>query len=133
MPITKTTIQSSQKIEVINVTEQLAQLISHIQDGLALLSTPHTTAALILSEDDDELRADLIRTAEQLFANLRPFKHNRNNNPNTEAHLFSSIAGTSLTIGIEQGKLALGTYQNILFVELDGPKRREIHCKIISG
>ncbi len=116
--------------EVISVTESMAALCATIRDGFALFYIPHTTAALIICEDDAELRNDIIKTATTMFAHLRPFKHIRNNNPNTEAHLFSCMAGTHVMVAIENGKLDLGTYQNLLFIELDGPKKREIRCKV---
>lgn len=124
------TLHSSAKTEMIAVTEALAALCQDVEDGFALFYTPHTTAALILCEDDAELRDDIVKAAETMFAPLRPFTHIRNNNPNTEAHLFSAIAGTQVMVAIEHGRLDLGTYQNLLFIELDGPKRREIRCKV---
>jgi secondary thiamine-phosphate synthase enzyme len=119
--------------EVINVTEQLGAVVHGIEHGLALYYTPHTTAALLLCEDDVELRQDLLRVAATLFAGGRPFSHVRNNNPNAEAHLLSALGGSSLSVAIQNGKLDLGAYQNILFFELDGPKRREIRCQIIAA
>lgn len=124
-------IQTHARIEVIAVTTELAALCAGVDDGIALFYTPHTTAALILCEDDAELRADIARTAESLYAPLRPFQHVRNNNPNAEAHLFSAMAGTQLAVAVEAGRLDLGTYQNVLFIELDGPKTREIRCKVV--
>jgi secondary thiamine-phosphate synthase enzyme len=131
--IQTTTIQTHGKTDVINVTVQAAQLIGAVTDGIALFSVPHTTAALLLCEDDEELRADLVKAAESLLAPLRPFRHNRNNNPNAEAHLISSLAGATLTVAIENGKLELGTYQNVLLLEMDGPKQRVLRCKVIQG
>jgi secondary thiamine-phosphate synthase enzyme len=131
--ITRTVIQTSKKTEVLNVTEQLAGLIGDVAQGLVWFSVPHTTAALILCEDDEELRDDLVRVAERLLADLRPFKHIRKNNPNAEAHIISALAGTSVTLAVENGQLHLGRYQNLLFVEMDGPKEREIHCFVMSA
>ena len=96
--IAKTTVETHEKVEVINVTDRLAELIGDISDGLAFFYTPHTTAALLMCEDDDELRDDLIRVAENWLADCRPFKHIRNNNPNTEAHVLSAFGSTGLTI-----------------------------------
>lgn len=127
------TVQTAQKTQVINVTEQLVALIGSVRDGLAVFTSPHTTVALIICEDDEELREDIARTAEHLFAPLRPFKHRRNNNPNAEAHLLSAFAGTTLSIPVEGGKLGLGTYQNILLLEMDGPKQREIRCTVLPS
>ena len=126
-------IQTQDHTEVINVTESLADLVKDVQEGLGLFYVPHTTAALLICEDDDELRRDLINVAENLFAPLRPFEHIRNNNPNAEAHLTSALGGTSLMIPILKGKLDLGTYQNILLLEMDGPKSRQIKCSLITS
>jgi len=128
-----TTVETTQKTEVINVTEALAELIGDVKDGLALFYIPHTTASLIFCEDDAELREDLVRVAEKWLADCRPFKHIRKNNPNTEAHVLSAFGGASLTVAIEDGKLDLGTYQNILLLEMDGPKQRRIRCKVVSS
>lgn len=127
------TIQSSQKTEVINVTEDLRAMLGDVESGIALFSVPHTTAALIICEDDEELRADIVKIAENWLADLRPFQHIRKNNPNTEAHIMSATMGTSVLLAVDEGRLQLGTYQNVLLVELDGPKIREIQVKVIAG
>lgn len=130
--IKKIQVQTRQPTEVINVTGQLAALVEDVADGLALFYIPHTTAALLICEDDADLRQDLVRAAENWLAGCRPFAHIRNNNPNTEAHLLSTFGGASLTLAIENGRLDLGTYQNVLLLEMDGPKQREIRCKIMA-
>ncbi len=131
--IQKIHIQTTRTTEAINVTSKLAELIDGVDEGLALFYLPHTTAALLLCEDDDELRADLERTAKQWLVNCRPFLHIRKNNPNAEAHILSAFGGASVTLAIEGGKLDLGTYQNVLLLEMDGPKERELRCKVIRG
>ena len=127
------TIQTSKKTEVIDVTAQLTVMVDAVTQGLAHFSVPHTTAALIVCEDDEELREDIVRVLETLLADLRPFKHRRKNNPNAEAHILSALAGTSLVLAIENGELLLGTYQNILLLEMDGPKARELQCMTIAS
>lgn len=131
--IHKIHIDTTRKTEAVNVTARLAELIGDAQDGLAYFYIPHTTAALILCEDDDELRADVERAAERWLADVRPFAHIRNNNPNSEAHILSAFGGAGVTLAIENGTLDLGTYQNVLLLEMDGPKQRELRCKVIRG
>jgi secondary thiamine-phosphate synthase enzyme len=126
-------VPTNAKTEVINVTALLEPLAGRVGDGIVVVSTPHTTAALLLCEDDDELREDIVKAAESMFAPLRPFKHIRNNNPNTEAHLVSALANTTLTIVVQDGKLQLGTYQNVLLLEMDGPKVRELWVAGMHG
>lgn len=131
--IKKIAVQTQQKVEVVNVTQQLGEMVGDVSDGLALFYIPHTTAALLMCEDDSELRNDLVRVAENWLADCRPFTHIRRGNPNAEAHLLSAFGGTRLTIAIEEGKLELGAYQNVLLLEMDGPKRREIRCKVVAS
>ena len=131
--IKKTHVQTEAHTQVLNVTGQLLQMVVGVTDGIALFYIPHTTATLIINEDDEELRRDFEKIAQNWLADCRPFAHIRKNNPNTEAHVFSAFGGHSLLIAIDDGKPDLGTYQNILLLEMDGPKQREIRCKIIAG
>lgn len=126
--MTSIAVTTTQKAEIINVTSLIAPLVAELNEGLVLVSLPHTSASLIICEDDPELRADILRAALEMFAPLRPFRHIRNDNPNAEAHLISAFAGTSVTLAVQQGNLQLGTYQNLLLLELDGPKTRELQC-----
>ena len=110
------------------------------KSGLALLEGVHLVEAchqhrgppeqLIINEDDAELRVDIANTAAHLLDDLEPFTHARKGNPNAAAHIFSALAGASLTLAVEGGRLALGTYQNVLLIELDGPKTRELTVQL---
>jgi secondary thiamine-phosphate synthase enzyme len=97
-------------------------------DGWLILLTPHTTAALIIGENDPEMLADYEKVAAGLPAPFEPFKHHRNDNPNAAAHIISSFAGTQLVLPVVDGELVLGTWQRLVFIELDGPKTRTILC-----
>lgn len=130
---TKTTIETSAKTEVLDVTELCLGLLPDVQEGIALFYVPHTTAALVLGEDDAELRGNLVRVAENWLEPARPFAHIRKNNPNAEAHILSAFGSSHVLVGIVDGKADLGTYQNLLFLEMDGPKTREIRCLVVSN
>ena len=126
-------IASTQPREILDLTVQVAGLVRELQDGIVMVSVPHTTVALFLSELDDELAADYVKIADKLFSGARPFSHVRNNNPNTEAHVMSAMLGTSITLSLSGGKLALGTYQRVVFFELDGPKQRTVRITHLKG
>ena len=123
---------TQEPMQVVDITDRVVELVKEAGEGIALVSIPHTTAALLLSEDDEELRRDLLRIARCWLQDCGPFEHRKNNNPNTVAHVLSSFAGTFVTIGLSGGKLELGTYQRILFLELDGPKSRKVRLRILS-
>lgn len=124
---TSLSVETGAKAWIGNITEQVQEAVAGVDSGLVHISIPHTTAAIFLAEDDDELREDYIKVATESLADQRPFKHIRKNNPNTEAHVFSSLFGATLTLVMDEGKLQLGTYQNIMLLEMDGPKTRTVH------
>ena len=126
-------ITTRQAREIIDVTAGVASRASGLPDGLLIVSAPHTTVALFVSELDDGLRDDYMKIAGSLFAAARPFSHRKNNNPNTEAHAISAMFGTSVAVSVTDGKLDLGTYQRILLFELDGPKQRTVRVRHVAG
>jgi secondary thiamine-phosphate synthase enzyme len=124
-------IETTRKVEAIDLTDRLTGRT--YPDGVLLVSTSHTTAALIIGEADDEMLEDYERVARDLFASWEPFRHHRNDNPNAAAHLVSSIAGTQVLLAIRDGVLQLGTWQRVLLLELDGPKSRRVDLTSIPG
>lgn len=127
------TVQTGAKTQVLNVTESLTEMVRGVRDGLAFFYLPHTTAALLICEDDEGLRDDLLKVVENWLGAMRPFTHIRRDNPNAEAHILSAFGGTGVTLAIERGALGLGRYQNVLLLEMDGPKERKIHCKVVGA
>ena len=95
-------------------------------DGLLLVSVEHTTAALFLGESGSEMFEDYERVAAGLVAESGPFRHETWNPGNAQAHVLSSFLGTQLLLPISGGRLDLGTWQRVIFLELDGPRRRSI-------
>ena len=112
--------------EIVDFTDRVASAMTDLADGMLLVSAPHTTVALFVSELDDGLRDDFLKIAGRLFEQARPFAHIKNDNPNTEAHALSAMFGTSVVLPVAGGKIGLGTYQRILLFELDGPKTRMV-------
>ena len=129
---TEFTVASDRKVQILNITEQCQDSIGGAQKGVAVFNLMHTTAAILVGEDEPELRADIVRVAQQWLAGFHPFRHGRYGAPNAEAHITSALTGTSLTIPIVDGKLLLGAWQSILLLELDGPRRRRLVSTIIE-
>ncbi len=122
--MTEIELASHRAHEAIDITYRLAML-AH-PDGFAWIACPHTTCALVICEADSDMLADIEKATSRLFAPLEPFLHHRNDKPNAAAHLWSSLAGTQLLIPIRDGRMELGAYQRIVFVELDGPREHRI-------
>jgi secondary thiamine-phosphate synthase enzyme len=120
------TVQTRERFEAVDVTRQVQQAVAGagVSAGLVQLHCPHTTAALIVNESADP---DVVRDILAAYARLVPrdggYRHAEGN---SQAHILSSLSGCGLTLPLEDGKVALGTWQGIFFVELDGPRRREV-------
>lgn len=92
-------------------------------DGICTIVVPHTTCAISVNENaDPDVPADLTRALRAMIPNVR-FDHGEGN---SDAHLLSMIIGASLTWPYRDGKLVMGTWQGVYFVELDGPRERSV-------
>ena len=120
-------VRTSKRYEVIDLTRQIAEAVkaAHISEGLCSVYVPHATAAIIINENDDQqIGFDLLDALEKLIPE-GIWRHDQVDS-NGAAHLKAAILGPSETIPIQDGRLALGTWQAVMLVELDGPRERKV-------
>lgn len=125
-------LETRSRVEFKDITSLLEKLIaeSGVTSGICVVFVPHTTAGILINENDDpQLRADFDNFLKQLAPRDRDYLHN---DGNCDAHLKAALIGASKTLLIENGKLILGRWQGVYLCEFDGPRRREIRVKIIS-
>jgi secondary thiamine-phosphate synthase enzyme len=119
-------VRSSRRVEIIDITEALTSAIrdSGVAEGICVLQSLHTTAALTVNESaDPDVRLDMERQLALLAPRDPSFRHAEGN---SDAHIKASLMGFSQMIPVVGGKLALGTWQGIYFCEFDGPRRRRM-------
>jgi secondary thiamine-phosphate synthase enzyme len=118
-------IRSSSPHQLIAVTGEINGAISRLglDDGLCHVFVPHTTAAVVINENADPDVARDLETAYQAMVPDVRFAHAEGN---SDAHLLATVLGSSVTIPVQGGRLRLGTWQGVFFVELDGPRRRRL-------
>jgi secondary thiamine-phosphate synthase enzyme len=124
-------IRTSRRTELKNVTAEIEEIVSAsgCVNGVCHLYIPHTTAGVMVNEGYDP---DVARDMEVAFDRLIPHKGDyRHAEGNSDSHIKTALVGTSETIWIEGGRLALGRWQVIFFAEFDGPRSRELHVKIV--
>lgn len=131
VPIHTITIETSRRTELVNVTRQIEKLVaeSGCANGSCQLYVPHTTAGVIVNEGyDPDVARDMEVTLDGLIPQEGDYRHAEGN---SDSHIKTALVGSSETIWIESGRLALGRWQAIFFCEFDGPRRRELRVKIV--
>ena len=98
--------------------------------GVSVLFVQHTTCGLTVNENaDPDVQTDMLGFLRRLVPQHEPhFKHAEQN---SDAHIKSSLVGTSVTVPFEGGRLVLGRWQAIYLCEFDGPRERKIVMKTL--
>lgn len=124
------TVTSSTRYELIEITEQVKEIVSKssIKNGFCLIFVPHSTSGLILTEDEEGLKKDFLKVFEKLTSGF-DFRHNQTDD-NADSHILAAIVGQGQTIPFKDGKLILGTWQQIFLAEFDGPRTRRVIVQI---
>jgi len=119
-------VKTRTKAELIDITNPLEKLVSsaEINDGVCIVYVPHTTAGITINENaDPSVRKDIIMALERAVPDSLPYTHGEGNSP---AHVKSALVGSSVSVLIENERLALGTWQGVFFCEFDGPRNRKV-------
>jgi len=119
------TVRSTEREQILIVTREINDALSELTsgDGICTIVVPHTTCAISVNENaDPDVPADLTRALRAMIPNVR-FEHGEGN---SDAHLLSMMIGTSLSWPYRNGKLVLGTWQGVYFIELDGARSRKV-------
>jgi secondary thiamine-phosphate synthase enzyme len=118
-------IRTSEREQILLITNEVGRALREIAsgDGICTIIVPHTTCAISVNENADaDVRRDLVAAFRAMIPRVE-FRHGEGN---SDAHLLSTIIGTSLSWPYRKGNLVLGTWQGIYFIELDGPRERKV-------
>lgn len=125
-------IKTRSKEEFQDVTDRVNDAISQsgIEEGICLIYSPHTTGGITVNEHaDPDVVEDILSRLNALVPQQADYKHGEGN---SAAHIKATIVGTSASVIVQYGELALGTWQGVFFCEFDGPRNREVHIKVLS-
>ena len=137
--ITKTiTVQTSKPIEVTDISDEVSQAVSSsgLDAGQVIVISQHTTAYININEKEDRLLEDMETFLKRFAPRDGNYLHNINpvdGRDNAHSHLLGLLMNTSETIPFSKGKLLLGEWQSLFFVELDGPRKERKILLQISG
>jgi len=115
-------IDTNKSFEIIDITAQINNLVD-IDDGIISIFSKHSTSAVVVNENESGLLNDLQFMLDNVISDKFSYRHDRIDN-NARSHLKSFLLSSSECLPIKNGKLDLGTWQSVFFVELDGPRSR---------
>jgi len=131
-------VQTIKPIEIIDISSEVADAVSSsaLSSGQVTIISQHTTAYININEKEERLIEDMETFLKRFAPKDGNYLHNLNpidGRDNAHSHLLGLLMNTSETIPFSQGKLLLGQWQSVFFVELDGPRQERSILLQISG
>jgi secondary thiamine-phosphate synthase enzyme len=124
-------VRTTRRTEMQDVTDNIEAVVreSGCADGVCHLYVPHTTAGVTINEGyDPAVAVDMAAAFDRLVPRVANSAHTEGN---SDSHIKTALVGSSETVWIVAGKLALGRWQRIFFAEFDGPRSRELRVKVV--
>ncbi|MCK5139859.1 MAG: secondary thiamine-phosphate synthase enzyme YjbQ [Thermodesulfovibrionia bacterium] len=126
-------VKTGSRIEFVNITSDLQKIVSEsgVRNGVCHVYIPHTTAGVTINEGaDPSVVEDIVSTLNKQVPHISGYLHAEGN---SDAHIKTSLVGSSESIFIGGGKLLLGTWQAVFFCEFDGPRTRRYVARISAS
>jgi secondary thiamine-phosphate synthase enzyme len=126
-------IKTARRTQFVDITREVEQAVrdAGVNSGVCYVYIPHTTAGIAINEHADP---DVARDVEGIFDRMvpheGPYGHAEGN---SDSHMKAILTGTSQTVPVENGALALGTWQGIFLCEFDGPRQRTVFVKVVRN
>ncbi len=125
-------VQTKEREQYVEITDEIKKLVKNkkFENGIIFLYVPHTTCGITVNESYDPAVAEDIMHSLHLIAPPKgPYKHTEGN---ADAHVKTTITGSTLFLFVENGELVLGRWQGIFLAEYDGPRTRKIYVKFFK-
>ncbi len=126
-------IRTIERVEIQDITSDVEAVLTRagVKEGLLNIYSRHSTSGVVINENETGLILDFKLALQKLVPQNAGYNHDRIDN-NADSHIRGFLIGGSETIPIENGKLMLGTWQSIFFVELDGPRPRKLIMTVMG-
>ncbi len=125
-------VKTNTRVQLIDITSQVRALLKaeDISSGMVVIYSPHTTCGITINENaDPDVRDDITDALEKLVPADAGYRHMEGN---ADAHIKTSLFGSSATVFVESSTMVLGTWQGIYLAEFDGPRQRTVLVKLLS-
>lgn len=136
-------LRTDEPLQFIDITELVAERVrrSGVGEGMVTVQSRHTTAAVVVNENEPRLLEDLEDLLERWAPAAAPYRHNdlearpqapAHERPNGHAHARALLLGASVCLSVASGRTLLGDWQRVFLVELDGPRPRTVSIQVLG-
>lgn len=135
-------LETGPGVSLTDITGRLRDAVaaSGVVDGAVIVTSRHTTTALMINENEARLVDDVRQFLARLAPADAPYLHNdihlrdcpQDEPENAHSHLIAMLLGSSETVPVVGGALALGTYQSVMLADLDGPRPRTVNVQVMG-
>jgi thiamine phosphate synthase YjbQ (UPF0047 family) len=144
------TFETERRREFVRITEDVADAVrvAGIREGMVLVSAMHITAAVWINDDEPGIQADALEwldklappswtepaneVAKELLPDPGDYRHHRGGEDNGDAHLKNLLVHHQVIVPVTDGRLDLGPWQQIFYVEFDGRRRKRLVIKVMG-
>lgn len=131
MRISDIPVETSERYQLISITDEVKRIVREagVDEGICIVSSTHTTAAVTVNEDyDRDVPQDLAAACRAFLQTLDvSFDHAEGN---SDSHFLTSLFGQSQTLLVRAGALDLGRWQGVFLAEFDGPRQRTVRVAV---
>jgi secondary thiamine-phosphate synthase enzyme len=126
--------KTDQRREYVNITPEIEGIVgrSGVREGMVLVSAMHITAAVYVNDAEDGLIHDIDEWLEHLAPARPDYRHHRTGEDNADAHLKNLLLHHQVILPVTDGKLDLGTWQQVYYAEFDGQRRKRVIVKVMG-
>jgi secondary thiamine-phosphate synthase enzyme len=127
-------VATKSREEVVVITAQVERIVerSGVKNGLALIYVPHATAVVTANENEPRLKEDILNKVRALFPRGAGYRHDEIDD-NANAHLANIFLGFHVVMPVVNGRLRRGTWQDLMLIEMDGPRSRRDVVVVVIG
>ena len=127
-------ISTTRRTQLVEITEDVQSVVDGANGAAAvLIYVPHTTAGVTVNERADPMVARDFETAlEKIVEDGWSWKHVELGEENAPSHIRASLMSPQVLVPLDDGRLALGTWQGVFFCEFDGPRDRKVYVATLA-
>ncbi len=127
-------VNTDERIDFVNITSRVEKIVkqSGVKNGIVLVNPLHITASVFINDAESGLINDFKEWLEKLAPKNFDYHHHQTGEDNGFSHLWRTIMGRETVVSVKDGRLELGTWEQIFYGEFDGRRDKRVLVKVLG-